>query len=76
MVNVPPRSADLPSARVETDLRRRIEAGEWESGEALPTVNQLATEYGVSGSSAAKALRRLRDDGLVRIVPRWGTFRA
>ena len=76
MVNVPPRSPDLPSARVEAELRRRVEAGEWASGEPLPTVNQLATEYGVSGRSVAKALHRLADDGLVRIVPRWGTFRA
>jgi len=56
-------------------LRRRIDAGEWESGEALPPVATLAGEYGVSRGSVARALRALADDGLVRVVPRWGTFR-
>ena len=36
----------------------------------------LASEYGVSRATVAKALRRLADDGLVEIVPQWGTFRA
>jgi DNA-binding GntR family transcriptional regulator len=64
-----------PAARVETDLRRRVGAGEWASGEALPAMAALAVEYGVSRASVAKALRRLADDGLVEIVPQWGTFR-
>ena len=32
----------LPRARVEADLRRRIAAGEWNSGQALPSVPALA----------------------------------
>lgn len=76
MVDMPPRSPDLPSARVEAELRRRVESGEWASGEALPPLTQLAAEYGVSSRSVAKAVHRMADDGLVRIVPRWGTFRA
>ena len=58
------------------DLRRRIEADEWEHGEALPTVAALADHYDVSGGTIAKALRQLVSEGLVRTVPRWGTFRA
>lgn len=65
-----------PAARVETELRARIDAGEWASGEALPAMAALAAEYGVSRASVAKALRRMADDGLVEIVPQWGTFRA
>ena len=58
------------------DLRRRIAAGEWQVDEALPTVADLAGHYQVSRSTAARALRTLAAEGLVRIVPRWGTFRA
>ena len=58
------------------DLRARMQAGEWERGEQLPTVSELATYYGVSAGTAAKALRELAAEGLVNIVPRWGTFRA
>jgi DNA-binding GntR family transcriptional regulator len=75
MVNVP-RSEERPGERVIADLRRRIDAGEWGHGDALPTVATLAGHYDVSTATVAKALRTLRDEGLVRIVPRWGTFRA
>jgi len=57
-------------------LRRRVQAGEWASGETLPTVAALAGHYGVARGSVARALRVLEGEGLVRIVPRWGTFRA
>jgi DNA-binding GntR family transcriptional regulator len=65
----------MPSRRVEADLRRRIEADEWASGQALPSMASLAERYGVSRATVAKALRRMADDGLVEIVPQWGTFR-
>jgi GntR family transcriptional regulator len=71
-----PRTEDLPSDRVLAALRRRIEAGEWDHGEALPPVAALAAEYGVSRGAVSRALRLLADEGLVRVVPRWGTFRA
>jgi DNA-binding GntR family transcriptional regulator len=73
---MPPRPRELPSRRVEADLRRRVAGGEWASGEALPPVAALAAEYGVAGATVAKALRWLADDGLVEIVPQWGVFRA
>jgi DNA-binding GntR family transcriptional regulator len=69
------RAAELPSARVEADLRRRLAEGEWEPGEALPSVGKLAASYGVARNTILKALRRLSDDGLVQVVPHWGTFR-
>lgn len=61
---------------MEADLRRRIDAGEWRSGQALPTVAALSAHYRVSPGAVSRALKRLEADGLVRIVPRWGTFRA
>ncbi len=69
-----PRSEQLPSARVETDLRRRLDGGEWATGEALPPVAQLAGEYEVARGTVARVLAKLAGEGLVRIVPRWGTF--
>jgi DNA-binding GntR family transcriptional regulator len=50
--------------------------GEWASGEALPPVAQLAGEYEVARGTVARVLAKLAGEGLVRIVPRWGTFRA
>jgi DNA-binding GntR family transcriptional regulator len=43
--------------------------------EALPTTVALAEHYRVSQSTITRVLRILAADGLVRTVPRWGTFR-
>jgi DNA-binding GntR family transcriptional regulator len=71
-----PRGPERPFEVVTTDLRRRIAAGEWQPGEALPTVAALADHYSVSKATVTRVLRILADEGLVRVVPRWGTFRA
>ena len=70
------RGPERPGERVERDLRERIAAGEWQPGEALPTVAALTQHYGVSPGVVQRVLRRLAADGLVNVVPRWGTFRA
>jgi DNA-binding GntR family transcriptional regulator len=70
-----PRGPDRPYEIVAADLRQRIAAGEWESGEALPTVAVLAERYSVSKATVTRTLRILAGEGLVRVVPRWGTFR-
>lgn len=70
-----PRRPQRPSEVVAADLRRRIAAGEWQHDEALPTTAALAEHYGVSQATVTRVLRILADEGLVRTVPRWGTFR-
>ena len=57
-------------------LRERIEAGEWQPGEALPTLAELAAHYHVARATVTRVLRVLEAEGLVRVVPRWGTFRS
>jgi GntR family transcriptional regulator len=61
---------------VTADLRQRVAAGEWAVDEALPTTAALAEHYHVSQSTVTRVLRILAAEGLVRTVPRWGTFRA
>ena len=39
-------------------------------------VADLGQHYGVARNTVMKALRRLTNDGLIEIVPNWGTFRA
>jgi DNA-binding GntR family transcriptional regulator len=70
------RTPERPGERVDADLRHRIASGEWQADQALPTVAALADHYQVSPGAVHRVLRRLADEGLVRIVPRWGTFRA
>jgi DNA-binding GntR family transcriptional regulator len=73
---VPDRPRELPSRRITDDLRRRIEAGEWASGQQLPSNAELAGHYGSTRRTVSKALRTLADEGLVEIQANWGTFRA
>lgn len=69
---------ELPSAQVAADLRRRIEADEWQPRQRLPAVPVLAREYQVGHGTVRKALRELAAEKppLVVIVARWGSFRA
>jgi DNA-binding GntR family transcriptional regulator len=57
-----PRSA---SVQIADDLRVRIEAGELVGGVKLPSIRDLATEYGVAQMTANGALQQLRSEGLV-----------
>jgi len=70
------RGPERPGERVERALRERIAAGEWQPGEAMPTVAALSEHYGVSPGVIQRTLKRLQADGLVTVVARWGTFRA
>ena len=71
-----PRGPERPSETVAASLRQRIAAGEWQPGEAMPTVAALADHYDVARATVTRALRTLESEGLVRVIPRWGTFRA
>jgi DNA-binding GntR family transcriptional regulator len=68
------RGPQRPYEIVAADLRGRVAAGEWAVDEALPTTAALAEHYGVSQSTVTRALRALATEGLIRTVPRWGTF--
>lgn len=70
------REHRLPSERVVSDLRRRLREGEWEPGEALPSVTELAGEYQVARATISRVVKLLADDGEVVTRERWGIFRA
>ena len=74
---MPPRQPELPSVRVERELRLRIEAGEWDHGEQLPPVADLAAQFGVGHGTVARVLAKLAAEQppLVRVIPRYGAFR-
>jgi DNA-binding GntR family transcriptional regulator len=69
-----PRSPQVPYLAVAAALRERLNEGEWRPGEQLPSAAQLAAEYGVSRTTAARAVRVLADEGRVTVVRNWGAF--
>lgn len=73
--SVPPidRRSPMPLwAQVLSDLRQRIDAGEFHDG--FPTDVELTEHYGVSRHTAREAVRRLQDEGVVSRERGRGTF--
>lgn len=57
---------------IADDLRRRIDAGEWQPGDKLPIFTELAAEYHASRSVISEALSILESEGLITVVKRAG----
>jgi len=59
---------------VAADLRQRVEANEWETGERLPSEHTLMSEYSVSRATIRTALQILEGLGFTSSVRGSGTF--
>lgn len=55
-----------PAGRIADDLRTAIVEGRFRPGVKLPTVRDLAAQYGVSRNTAAKAITQLSSEGYIR----------
>ena len=55
-------------------LKSKIASGEWQSGERIPSENELASQFGVSRMTVHNALQRLGTMGLLETKPGDGTF--
>jgi GntR family transcriptional regulator len=64
-------SATLHS-QVAAQIRQAIANGEAKAGERLPPAHHLAAVMGVNTNTVLRALRQLRDEGLVEMRPRRG----
>jgi len=63
-----------PYLALADTLRERIDEGVYLPGEALPSLATIASEFGVSRSTAAKAVRLLVSEGRLVSVPSWRIF--
>jgi GntR family transcriptional regulator len=54
-----------PAEQIADDLRDAINAGELAADSQLPSERELADRYSVSTKTAASAMQRLKDEGLV-----------
>lgn len=59
---------------IADDIQARIAAGELPLGARLPGEGDLAREYGVASHTARRAVRLLRERGLVATLPSKGTY--
>jgi GntR family histidine utilization transcriptional repressor len=72
------RDAPVPSGpayqRIKGWIMAQIVAGVWKPGDAVPSEASLAAQFGVSRMTANRAVRELRDEGVVVRVQGSGTF--
>lgn len=62
------------SAQIEQQLKEQIIEGRWQSGEKLPSENELARIFGVSRVSVRQALQALAAQGLIETRVGDGSF--
>ncbi|MFM9627318.1 GntR family transcriptional regulator [Streptomyces galilaeus] len=68
------RGPDLVYMAVADDVARRIAAGELNRGDRVPGELQMAETYGIARMTVARAIKELRERGLVQTVRGKGTF--
>jgi GntR family transcriptional regulator len=64
-LHVDPTDRTLLHEQVAAEIRRAIADGEAGPGERLPPARDLATVLGVNANTVLRALRQLREEGLV-----------
>ncbi|WP_298210902.1 GntR family transcriptional regulator [Ferrimicrobium sp.] len=69
-LSLPPVSRAKPAPlheQVAAEIRRAIAEGEAKPGQRIPQARDLAAELGVNSNTVLRALRMLRDEGLVEM---------
>jgi len=61
-------------AQLAAILRAMIESGEIPPDRPLPSVKSLVQRYGIAQGTAEKAVRVLRDEGIVRTIRGKGIY--
>ena len=58
-----------PWQQVKAIIVGRIEAGTYPPGGRLPSISDLAVEFGVARTTIQKATESLRDEGVIQTSP-------
>jgi GntR family transcriptional regulator len=67
-------SATPPWQQLANLLRGRIESGQLQPGDRIPSVISLAQEYELAAGTVRKAITALQQEGLLVSRVGWGTF--
>ncbi|MGI5138137.1 MULTISPECIES: winged helix-turn-helix domain-containing protein [unclassified Streptomyces] len=66
--------AEYTWERVAREIAQDISSGRIPAGAALPSIIRLASQYGVADHTIRRALRDLRERGLIETLPHKGSF--
>jgi GntR family histidine utilization transcriptional repressor len=67
-------SSPLQYERIKSHIVDGIQEGRWESGERLPSENQLADRFSLSRMTVNRAIKELESAGVVERIQGKGTF--
>src|SRR5260221_452541 len=67
-----PNVSGRASSGLASQLRSRIQAGQFASGDFLPSVRELCDRHELAIETVCRGLRILESEGLVAAVPRRG----
>ena len=65
--NPAPQQPTSTTAAIAGQIRRRIDHGELQPGDPVPSIQSLAQEWGVTTTTAARAIKRLHVEGRIVI---------
>jgi GntR family transcriptional regulator len=60
--------------QVASVMRQRVEAGRWQEGDKISTIEELESEFGVARVTIRQAIEMLRNEGLLDAQQGRGTF--
>lgn len=63
-----------PYKQVAAEVRKRIESGEIPPGRRIPSLTEMEAEFGVARDTLQKAVKLLKEEGLVETVTGMGVF--
>lgn len=72
--DVNPRSSTPIYQQLIEGIKEGVARGILASGERLPTVRELATEFSLNPNTVAKAYQRLEQEGVIETMRSRGTF--
>ncbi len=61
-------------ARLNQDLREGCFSGVWKAGDMMPALGELKARYGLFNGVVHQEIQKLVGEGVLRSVPRVGTF--
>lgn len=69
-----PHGRRLVYMQIADDIAAKITSGEYQPEQRLPNLSDLSEDYGAARMTIRRAVRELRERGLVEVVPGKGTF--
>lgn len=69
-----PRGPDLVYMLIADDIAGQIQRGELTKGDRLPSEPDMAEHYGAAKMTVRRAMRELRERGLIRTVLGKGSY--